>query len=225
MAMASLRDHLRMRAADPRRALRDTALLLGGLFIFAMANVFSLHCNLGASSWTVLHDGVSQRFPLTIGQAAQLVGLVMLGVAWLAGVAPGIGTFANMLLIGFFMDAIIWSGAIPKVEPYPLRVLWLLLGAGILGIGSAMYIKAGFGAGPRDSFMLAVVRRTGLRVGRVRWMMEFTAVIFGALLGGAFGIGTIIFALCSAPSVEFFFKIFNVKVTRPSESTPVPAAD
>lgn len=213
---------LRARVADPRRAAADLGLLVGGLFIFALANVFSLYCNLGASSWTVLHDGIARQTPLTIGQATQFVGLLMLGVAWLAGVRPGIGTLANMLLIGLFMDLIIWSELVPRVDPYPLRVLWLLLAAVVLGIGSAMYIKAGFGAGPRDSFMLAVIRRTGLRVGRVRWMMEFGAVVIGALLGGAFGIGTLLFALAAAPSVEFFFRVFNVRVARPAE--PAPAA-
>lgn len=215
----------RARFADPRRAVADFGLLLCGLFIFAVANVFSLHCNLGASSWTVLHDGLSQQTPLSIGQATQFVGLLMLAIAWFSGIAPGIGTVANMLLIGAFMDLLIWSNLIPEVDPYPLRILWLLLGAFILGIGSAMYIKAGFGAGPRDSFMLAVMRRTGLRVGKVRWMMEFGAVIIGALLGGAVGIGTLLFALLAAPSVEFFFKVFNVRVNQPRDVAPAPAAD
>jgi uncharacterized membrane protein YczE len=120
------------------------------------------------------------------------------------------------------MDLIIRSGAVPEVDPYPLRVAWLLIAVLVLGVASALYIKAGFGAGPRDSFMLAVIGRTGLRIGKVRWGMELGAVLLGILLGGAFGIGTILFALLVAPSVDFFFRLFGVRVTRKVE--PAPAA-
>ena len=195
------------------RLLPRLGLLFGGLFIFALAMVFSLQCNLGAASWTVLHDGISRKTPLSIGVATQMVGFLMLGVSWLAGIRPGFGTLCNMLLIGLFLDLILWSDVIPLAESYPLRVLMLLTGIVLLGLASALYIKAGFGAGPRDSFMLAVHRRTRLRLGKVRWMMEVSAVIVGALLGGAFGIGTIVFAMLIGVSVDFFFNLLNVRVT------------
>ena len=115
--------------------LRDLGALFGGLFIFAVGQLLSLQCNLGASSWTVLHDGLSRHTPLTIGEATQGVGLLMVLVSWLAGVRPGLGTIANMLLVGFFLDALLWLDIVPVVGPYPLRVL-LLLGS-ILTIGVA----------------------------------------------------------------------------------------
>ena len=187
-------------------------MLFGGLFIFSLAMALSLQCNLGAASWTVLHDGISRQTPLSIGMATQLVGLLMLGVSWLAGIRPGFGTIANMLSVGFFLDLILWSGLIPEADAYPLRVAMLLAGIVVLGLASALYIKAGFGAGPRDSFMLALHRRTNLRVGKVRWMMEVGAVIVGILLGGAFGVGTIIFACLVGFSVDYFFTLLGVRV-------------
>lgn len=188
-------------------------LLVGGLFIFSLAMALSLQCNLGAASWTVLHDGISRKTPLSIGVATQLVGLLMLGVSWLAGIRPGLGTLANMVLVGLFLDLILWADVIPLAEAYPLRVLMLLAGIVLLGLASAMYIKAGFGAGPRDSFMLAIHRRTRLRIGKVRWLMEVSAVVVGMLLGGAFGPGTIIFAMLVGFAVDFFFNLLNVRVT------------
>jgi uncharacterized membrane protein YczE len=195
-------------------------MLFGGLFLFSLAMALSLLCNLGAASWTVFHDGISRQTPLSIGMATQLVGLLMLGVSWLAGIRPGFGTLANMILVGLFLDLILWSGVIPEADAYAVRVVMLLAGIVLLGLASALYIKAGFGAGPRDSFMLALHRRTGLRIGKVRWMMETFAVVAGIALGGAFGVGTIIFAVLVGFVVDYFFNLFGVR-TQPK---PAPAA-
>lgn len=211
--------------AQPSLAYR-LVMLIGGLFIFALAMALSLQCNLGAASWTVFHDGISRQTPLSIGVATQLVGFIMLGVSWLAGIRPGVGTVANMILVGLFLDLILWSDLIPMAEAYPLRVAMLLAGIVVLGLASALYIKAGFGAGPRDSFMLALHRRTGLRIGKVRWMMEVAAVVAGIALGGAFGVGTIIFACLVGFSVDFFFNLLGVRVQsrpKPAVVTPVVA--
>ena len=75
-----------------------------------------------------------------------------------------------------------------------------------------MYIKAGFGAGPRDSFMLALHRKLRLRISKIRWLMEFSVIGIGIALGGEFGVGTIIFAVLVGPSVDFFFTLLRVRV-------------
>lgn len=222
-----------LRATADRRAqlaqpsfVARLLMLFGGLFIFALAMALSLQCNLGAASWTVFHDGISRQTPLSIGMATQLVGLLMLGVSWLAGIRPGFGTVANMVLVGLFLDLILWTELIPEADDYPLRVLMLLAGIVVLGLASALYIKAGFGAGPRDSFMLALHRRTNLRVGKVRWMMEAGAVIAGIILGGAFGVGTIIFACLVGFSVDYFFNLLGVRTQpkrEPATTTPLAA--
>lgn len=217
--------HQRGQPGQPPFVVR-LLMLFGGLFIFSLAMALSLQCNLGAASWTVFHDGISRQTPLSIGMATQLVGLLMLGVSWLAGIRPGFGTVANMLLVGLFLDLILWTELIPEADAYALRIGMLLAGIVVLGLASALYIKAGFGAGPRDSFMLALHRRTGLRVGKVRWMMEAGAVIAGIVLGGAFGVGTIIFACLVGFSVDYFFNLLGVRTQPRREailSTPLAA--
>ena len=202
------------RSSVPVRLL----MLLAGLFIFAVSMALSLQCNLGASSWTVLHDGISRQTPLSIGIVTQIVGLAMLVISWVGGIRPGFGTLANMILIGSFLDLILWSGVIPEAESYPARFAMLLASVVVIGLGSALYIKAGFGAGPRDSFMLVVHRRTGIRLGIARWLIEVTAVALGILLGGDFGIGTIIFSMLVGFSVDWFFRLLGVRITGPSRS-------
>ena len=209
------------RASVPVRLL----MLLGGLFIFAISMALTLQCNLGASSWAVLHDGIARQTPLSIGIVTQLVGLAMLVVSWVGGIRPGFGTLANMLLIGSFLDIILWSGLIPEAQSYPARFAMLLAAVVVIGLGSALYIKAGFGAGPRDSFMLVVHRRTGLRLGIARWLIEVVAVAIGIILGGDFGIGTIIFAMLVGFSIDWFFTHLGVRVATPPARAAVAPAD
>ncbi len=208
---------------DPLQFLQKFMMLMAGLVIFSLAMVLSLKCNLGASSWAVFHDGISKQTPLTFGQATILIGVAMVFISWAFRIKPGFGTVANMLLVGLWTDVILWLDVIPEAESYPARIAMLLVAVLTLGFASALYIKPGFGAGPRDSFMLAMTRLTNLRVSVVRWTMEITVIVIGIAMGGDFGVGTIIFSMLIGPAVGIFFGLFNIQ-TRRTLPTPVRAS-
>jgi uncharacterized membrane protein YczE len=135
------------------------------------------------------------------------VGLTVLLLAWALGGAPGLGTLANAVLVGVFIQGLVEIDAVVHLQHQSLGVRAVLLVAGIVLIGpaSAFYIGADFGAGPRDTLMLVGARRTGRRVGVVRATLEVCALAIGIVLGGTFGIGTIAFALLVGPIVEAGF--------------------
>jgi uncharacterized membrane protein YczE len=81
----------------------------------------------------------------------------------------------------------------------------LVLGLMCFGVGSAFYIGANLGAGPRDSLMLVGSRRTGIRIGAVRALLEISVLLVGFLLGGTVGLGTLAFAALIGPTVEASF--------------------
>jgi uncharacterized membrane protein YczE len=195
-----------------RPALPQLGLLVGGLFLFALGIVLTLRSRLGLGPWDVLHEGLSLRSPLSFGQAGIAVGAVLLGLNVLLGERPGFGTGANIVLIGLFVDLILWSGAVPDLAGLPLvaRLPVDVCGVALVGVGSALYIKAGLGAGPRDGLMLALSRRTGRKVGTVRTGIELCALGAGWLLGGTAGAGTAIFALGIGLAVELAFRLFRV---------------
>lgn len=222
-APPSLRDIRQWEVREWRRWSAQFATLNAGLLLFAVGLVLSLQSNLGANSWTVFHDGIARQTPLTIGQASQVVGLLMIVVSWLAGgIRPGIGTVLNMYLIGLFMDIILEHGWVPLAHAYPARVAMLLGSILTLGIATGIYIKAGFGAGPRDSFNLAVMEVTGLSVSLTRWIIETSVVVLGIVMGGRFGAGTILSALLIGPAVGLGFRVTGLSM-RPA--TGVVARD
>jgi uncharacterized membrane protein YczE len=188
------------------------------LALFALAMVLSLQSDLGANSWTVFHHGIALQTPLTIGTAGILVGLVILITSWALEIRPGLGTLMNMLFVGLWMDVYLELELIPQASHLPAQLALLFGSAVLLGFATALYIKTNFGAGPRDAFMLALTRRTNIRVGVIRWAMEIAVVTIGILLGGAFGVGTLIFAVLIGPSVDFFFQLFGIRTHRADEA-------
>jgi uncharacterized membrane protein YczE len=77
---------------------------------------------------------------------------------------------------------------------------------GLLGLGAALYIGAGLGAGPRDSLMVAMTRR-GLPIGWSRCAIEASVLAAGWLLHGPVGVGTAVVALLSGPAVHVGFRL------------------
>ena len=198
-----MRDAPRLRGG----ALVRSVCLVAGLAVVAAAIVSLLESGLGLAPWDVLHQGIARHTPLTLGTASIVVGLVVLAFGWAMGATPGVGTVANAILIGAFIDrftAIGWVQGLSETA-LPGRVLLLAAGIGLFGVGSALYIGAGFGAGPRDGLMLALARRSGRRIALVRGVIEVTALAAGIALGGTAGVGTIAMALLVGPSVEASF--------------------
>lgn len=200
--------------------LRQFVILIVGLFFFALALMLSIYANVGANSWMVFHDGIAIQTPLSIGQASQAVGLVMIVISWLVGIRPGMGTILNMLVVGWFMDLIVWSGLIEYASTLPTQLGMLATSILVLGLSSGMYIKAGFGAGPRDSFNLAMIELTNLSITVSRWAIEGSVVVFGILMGGQFGFGTIVYALLIGPAVGVGFRVFGLHRTPRRTVTP-----
>ncbi|MDP9381266.1 MAG: hypothetical protein M3Q29_14185 [Chloroflexota bacterium] len=216
--MAGVRnaDTLEARRAQSLPQLSQLGLLVVGLFVFALGIVLTLRSRMGLGPWDVLHEGLSLRSPLSFGQAAILIGALIILLNVLLGERPGVGTLANMVLIGLVTDLILWTRAVPDLTGFPIfaRLIMDVTGVAFVGMGSALYIKAGLGAGPRDGLMLALTRRSGWRVGPVRTGIELCALLLGWLLGGTVGVGTAVFAFGIGPAVEVAFRLFRVRPHR-----------
>jgi len=182
--------------------------LLLGLALFAAGIVAALESRLGLSPWDVLHQGISRHTPLTFGEANIAVSVAVLAGAWLLGARIGLGTVANAVLVGSLVQLFSSLGGRRQGSPTIRSAFGSACsrrGLALLGVGTALYLGAGLGAGPRDSLMVVGARRTRFRIGVVRGALELSALASGFVLGGTFGVGTIAFALGIGPSVEVSF--------------------
>jgi uncharacterized membrane protein YczE len=198
-----------------------SASLVVGLFVFALGIVLILESKLGLSPWDVLNQGLAKHTPLSFGMANVAVALVVLFLGWSLGGRPGVGTVANALLVGSFIQGLTALDAVTGLahDGLAVRIPLLVLGIVLIGPGSALYIGADFGAGPRDTLMLVGAQRSGRRVGLVRAVLEICALGVGVVLGGTFGAGTVLFALGVGPIVEASFALLQ----RSPFAAPVPS--
>ncbi len=181
------------------QSLQRFLILIFGLTLFGIGEAFLVITSLGNSPWVVLSEGISLNSELNIGQATFFVSLLVL-LLWIPlRQKPGFGTIANMIVIAAAIE--IGLMIIPSVNNLVTKLIYVLIGILLVGIGSALYITCGLGTGPRDGLMTGLHYRTGVRVGRVRLGIEVVALTTGALLGGSLGVGTALFALLIGQSV------------------------
>ncbi len=168
-------------------------ILIAGLTIFGLGDSLLVQAHLGNAPWTVLSQGLTIKFGLSLGWATFIVSACVL-LLWIPlREKPGFGTLANIVVIAAAIQ--LGVNVVPRQTLFIPQLLLVLLGIAMVGIGSAIYITCGLGPGPRDGLMTALHHRTGVRVARVRLAIESTVLILGALLGGRIGLGTALFAL------------------------------
>ncbi|WP_028658992.1 YczE/YyaS/YitT family protein [Nocardioides insulae] len=184
--------------------------LAAGLVLYGVSLALMVRGTLGLSPWDVLHSGLISHVPLTLGQAVVVMSFVVL-LAWIPlREKPGLGTLANAVLVGLAADATL--ALIDPPGALPLRLLLLVGGVLLNGLAGAMYIGAQFGRGPRDGLMTGLARRTGLSLRLVRTALEISVVILGLLLGGALGLGTILYAVAIGPLTQRWLPAWTVSL-------------
>lgn len=167
-----------------------------------------IQSQLGLGPWDAFHVGISLWTPLSIGVASIVTGLIIVGGSALMGVRPGVGTVANMILIGVFIDILL--PLVPVAEGWLMGLAYYLPALVLIGLCTGMYIGARLGSGPRDGLMLAVADRTGWSVQMARTIIELSALGAGWAMGGKVGIGTAFFAIGVGPSAQWGLRLFGM---------------
>ena len=178
-------------------------ILAFGLTMFGLGESLLIQSTLGNSPWAVLSQGLSKHSPFSLGWSTFFISVVVL-LGWIPlKQRPGFGTIANIIIIAFALQM--------GTDFFPIehRALWLRLiyvfgGIAFIGCGSAFYITCGLGPGPRDGLMTGIHRVTGIRVGRVRLILEVIVLTIGWFSGGRVGVGTLCFALFIGNSVAIW---------------------
>lgn len=184
-----------------------------GLFLYAVGIVITMKANIGYASWEVFHAGLASVLGIQIGTVSIYVGLAICGICLLVGEKLGLGTLCNMVFVGLFMNLLLGLDVIPKLNNFYLGIVQMIVGLFVIAIASFYYISSGFSAGPRDSLMVFLTRKTKLSVGTCRSGLEIIVVVVGALLGGSFGVGTILAAVLIGFCIQITFKMFRFDPT------------
>ena len=179
--------------------IKTLLFLIFGLFLFGLGETLLLASGAGVSPWTDLAEGISIHSSYSVGWSTFWMSLAVL-LLWIPlKQKPGIGTILNVIIIALVFDYTL--PYLPDPENYEFKVLQVIIGVLITGLGSGFYLISNLGPGPRDGLMTGVQRITGKPIALVRSAIEVIVVFFGWKLGGTVGLGTIIFALGIGPAV------------------------
>jgi len=193
--------------------------MIAGLFFYALGITVTIKANIGYTPWDVFHAGIANKTGLSIGAVIIIVGLILVIIVTLLKEKFGLGTISNIILIGLFIDILIHLNIIPTAENFIIGIILLILGLFIIAIGAYFYIKSGFGAGPRDNLMVVFARKSKLPAGLCRSIIELLVTVFGWLLGGMAGLGTVISVIAIGFCIQIVFRIFRFDVTSVKHET------
>ena len=207
-------------AATARGRMPRRLVQLGlGLTLYGVSMGLLVRSQLGVMPWDVLHQGIARRLDLSLGLVTIVVGALVL-LAWIPlRERPGIGTVANVIVIGVAVDATL--ALLPDVDVLAARIALAVVGIGLNAVATAAYIGVRLGPGPRDGLMTALVRRTNRSVRLVRTSIEVVVVLAGVLLGGTLGLATVFYALAIGPITQLFVPYFVIRL--PSDAGPTPS--
>ena len=164
--------------------------------------------NLGLGPWGVFHDGLSKTIGITYGRTIIVTGVAVM-LLWIPlKQKPGLGTLIDIFLVGLVADTIILYFEFS--ENIFLSLILILLGIMSIGTGTAIYVGADLGVGPRDGIMVGL-ETLGIKIGTARNLIELIAFLTGWLLGGLVGYVTILFVIGIGPVVQLVLPYVDMR--------------
>ncbi|WP_100810807.1 MULTISPECIES: YitT family protein [unclassified Microbacterium] len=189
--------------------VRRVTQLMIGLILYGVGVAVVVVAGLGVDPWTVLAEGLALRTGIGLGWMTNIIGLAVLALWIPLHQKPGVGTVANILVVGTALQF-----ALPLV-PTPENLLqasgMLLAGVALVGVAGGLYIGARFGAGPRDGLMTGISGRWGWPLWFARTAVEITVLTIGWALGGTVGVGTVVYALSIGPASHAALRVFDTR--------------
>jgi len=187
------------------------ALLLGGgTLTLGLGVALLLTADLGSDGYSTLVNGITLATGTPFVVANTVVSLVFVGLAWLRGLRPGVGTIVQVVVVGVSVWLLLI--VLPTPEPWWGRGLMLLAALPVIALGIAAYLGSRTGAGPAEAAALAWDPPIPFR-----W--SYSAVqgggaLVGWLLGAAAGIGTLAVILLLGPMVALTARLLRLDVSQ-----------
>ena len=173
-----------------------------GSVIAAYGITLALYAGFGGATLAVLWQGISRTFHISIGMASLIVAIVMIVFAFFYDRSQiHIGTIIYQLVYSLCVD--LFANAHVYSTHLWVNALIMLLGVMLFAVGTGFYAAASLGRGSYEALTFSLAEKNGWQVKVVRMILDIVMVIAGVLLGGKFGICTIVTIIISGPVIQF----------------------
>ena len=173
-----------------------------GSIIAAYGITLALYAGFGGATLAVLWQGISRTFHISIGMASLIVALIMIVFVFFYDRSQlNIGTILYQLVYSFCVD--LFANAHVYSTHLWVNALIMLLGVMLFAVGTGVYAAASLGRGSYEALTFSLAEKNGWQVKAVRMILDIVMVLTGVLLGGKFGICTIVTIIISGPIIQF----------------------
>ena len=188
--------------------IRQFIQVFSGTSLIGIGISLNYLANLGLGPWGVFHDGLSKTLGISYGRTIIITGVAVM-LLWIPlKQKPGLGTIVDIFLVGIVADLIILNFELS--DSIYLSLTLIAFGIILIGAGTAIYVGADLGAGPRDGVMVGL-ETIGLKIGTARNLIELFAFLTGWLLGGLVGYVTILFVIGIGPVVQIVLPYVDMR--------------
>lgn len=192
--------------------LRQQAVAFLGFIVMAFGVALFLLVELGGDPGQVFADGIHKHLGISNGMALTLLHasffvFLLIFQRKLVRLDMLIPTFVTGPIIDFFM--FLMGDFITPQLPMVQRILCSLIGCVFLGMGLCFYLNSHTGTAPMDCFAVILSEKAHIKLGYARIVQDATYFMIGFLLGGTYGIGTVIAVLLTGFYINIFTKVGN----------------
>ena len=167
---------------------------LGGLGI-AIGVTLIVKANVGADVTSVFFTGIEKHTFMSFQFAAYFFTCIILVVLKLIKADIGVGTVVMALTTSLAMFATFILIPDPASLGLVAQIAYFISGIVFMGIGVNTGFASGLGNGIYEALSARISEITGVKDPVVRTIWEALILTTGILLGGAFGVGTIVFVV------------------------------
>ena len=184
--------------------------ILIGLLIYSFGVYLTIYANIGLAPWDCLGIGIAKRTPLNYGSSMVLIGVCAIIVQLILREPIGFATLFDALLTGNIVQFLTDISPYPENHSLWLGIGYMLFGFLFIALGMYVYMKAGQGCGPKDGLLVAFGKRLPkIPIGIVEILLWAIVTLFGWLLGGAVGIGTVISTFGAGVLMHLFYSVIH----------------
>ena len=184
------------------KLLKRILIIIVGSIIAAYGITLALYAGFGGATLAVLWQGISKTFHISIGMASFVVALVMILFDLIYD--------RKQIHIGTVLYQIVYSLCVDLFANLHIysRYMWInffimLAGVILFAAGTGLYASTSLGRGSYEAVTFALAEKNNWQVKIVRMILDVVMVVTGVLLGGSFGVCTIVTIIVSGPVIQF----------------------
>lgn len=161
----------------------------------------------GLDSISVFSAGLANVFHTTVGMAslgfyfAVILATFFVDRSYING-----ATVFSLLIVGPSIDLFteIFRFVVTPESDLITRIVFFIIAYLSLAFAVALYLSVHFGISAADMIPVMVSDKSNRQFRWCKVAFDITVIVTGILLGGAFGVGTIIVGFITGPTIQFF---------------------